>query len=374
MPRLFLTLLALVPLVLPAPLLAADELESALRRRFAGEDESWMLDAILSDGRQLQAFVKEGGAASRGDEAAQRDFELRWRKKLVGFAEQYHRHLTTHDILPDAPSVEKMITEYEFNVTNHWLMAQPKAVQEAALKDIADGNAVLGLFRGTVEKRVRAKRKAAAQTIGKYLLTAPAREALAYVPPPPKPPETVKPPVVAEKPPVVAAKPPPKPAAKPEVRAGTEPEPPAVDAAALEELRRAEAEARAASAASEAETASRQAGKAFGGAAPMGGSVAAPTDASMGLARPLPNAGLLAAPEPGASQGGGFVVNAPPTPFASRDSVVRSSPGKVIMERIVPAAAGAVLGGLAGFFLGGPFGLLAGLLVGAAAGYLLTKK
>lgn len=165
----------------------------ALRARFAPQ-EQWMLDAILSDDAQDAAF--HGEAAKAKSEAEARAFELRWRKKAIAFAEQYHRVLETTDIIPNADSVEKMVSPYEFAVENYWFARQPKEKQEEFKKSIAEGNAVLGLMRGTVEKRVREGRKKAADEIERYIESPPVRDALAWheeAPPAPSKPAPAKP-------------------------------------------------------------------------------------------------------------------------------------------------------------------------------------
>jgi uncharacterized protein YcfJ len=46
---------------------------------------------------------------------------------------------------------------------------------------------------------------------------------------------------------------------------------------------------------------------------------------------------------------------------------------KAAFHKYVPAGAGALVLGLAGFLLGGPIGLVAGLLIGAVAGHYVGK-
>ena len=162
---------------------------AALRKVFKAE-EQWLLSVLLSDEAQAKAFEEEGRLAAQADEAARKDFELRWRRKTVDFARQYQRHLTATDIVPDAPSIEKMVTDFEFNVMNYWLMHQSPKVQAEVRKDLADGNSVLGFMRGTVESRVRAKRKEAAAEMAKYIASPESQAALAYKGPKPPASET----------------------------------------------------------------------------------------------------------------------------------------------------------------------------------------
>lgn len=301
---------------------------STLRQRFTDE-EQWMLSVVLSDPDQKKAFDSQAAAAAKADEAARSTFETRWRKRIVDFANTYHDHLTTKDIVPNASSVEKMVDDWEFAVMNHWLKHQSEAKREEVLKDLSDGNAVLGFMRGTVEKRVRESRKKAAAELARYLLTPQAVAAAKFV----------------EKPAI-------------EVARGAW--------GAGEQARRAPTP----------EDASRQAGRVFDQSPPQPGDAPPPVDASKPVPAPVPGA----APEkpPGLSapitaSPGGFKVTPPPSPIVDRESQAPKKSAFSVIARKAAPIAGGLLGALIGFLVGGPVGALIGAAAGAAAGFAARK-
>lgn len=328
-----------------------DSMAAALRKVFKPE-EQWLLSVVLSDEAQAKAFEEEGRLAAQADETARKDFEMRWRKKAVGFAQQYQRHLTATDIVPDAPSIEKMVSDFEFNVMNYWLMHQSLKVQAEVRKDLADGNSVLGFMRGTVEERVRRKRKEAAAEMARYISSAQSQAALAYKSPQP-PAAGTKP---EDKPPAADRKPPVQ--EKPQVDAPKE--------SAREQLERAAGESGAGARAPTPEEASGGADSRFSGGGADG---APPAGSSPGVSPSLPNAGLV-----GPQDGPGFQVKPPPAPVLDRESKTKSNPILAMAKEMVPSILGAVLGGLLSFFIGGPIGLIVGAVLGAGAGYMLKGK
>jgi hypothetical protein len=165
-----------------------------VRQQIPGED-LWMLDVVLSDARQADAFNKDMAAASApgADKAA---VTMRWRKKIAEFAQKHKAYLDNTDIVPNAESVQKMVSPYEFAVTSYWLNRQPRSKQEEVRAQVEKGNSWLLLARGKVEASVRDGRKEASARLGTYLAAPPVREAVAYREPAPvqvvhkpKPPE-----------------------------------------------------------------------------------------------------------------------------------------------------------------------------------------
>ncbi|MBI5200227.1 MAG: hypothetical protein HY925_01460 [Elusimicrobia bacterium] len=327
------------------PALAALILVSAFTARAAdpspspfSADESWMLSVVLSDPDQKRAYDADSAAAAAGDAAAKATFENRWRKRIVEFANAYHQQLSSKDITPNAPSVERMVDDWEFNVMNYWLSAQTPKKRQEVMKDIADGNSVLGFMRGTVESRVRENRKKAAEEMARYVVSPKAVAALKYVEPP---------------------------------------------ARTIDVARRAAGNGRAADTpgATPEETASR-AGQTFNGAAPQPGDSASPVDATRPAAPPVPapasggsttertQGGLTA---PVTSSPGGFRVAPPPSPLVARDNTAPKEAGWKVLARKAAPAAGGILGAIIGFLVAGPIGALIGAVGGAALGYGAKK-
>lgn len=344
-----------------------DSMGAALRKVFKAE-EQWLLSVLLSDEAQAKAFEEEGRLAAQADEAARKDFELRWRRKTVDFARQYQRHLSATDIVPDAPSIEKMVTDFEFNVMNYWLMHQSPKVQAEVRKDLADGNSVLGFMRGTVESRVRAKRNEAAAEMAKYIASPESQAALAYKGPKPPASET-KP--DAKPQPKSQPKPESKPQPKPPIPGQTPAEPEKPQASppqesAREQLERAAGESGTGARAPSPEDAAGGADRQFSGGGDHG---LPPAYSSPENTPSLPNAGLV-----GPQTGGGFQVKPPPAPVLDRESKAKSNPIMAMAKEMMPSIVGGILGGLLSFFIGGPIGLIVGAVLGAGAGYLLKNK
>lgn len=323
--RLSWALSALLVVALAGPALASDP---ELRGRFKG-DEQWMLSVILSDTDQKAAFDKQAAEASTP--AAKDAFEQRWRKRIVQFAEEYKRHLETTDIIPNAPTVEKMVNDWEFAITSHWLNHQPPERQKQVLSDISDGNAALGWFRGTVEKRIREKRKLAAADLAAYIGTPEAARSLAWTEPPPQ--------------------------------------------TARRQLEQAEGSGRAAREAPTAEEATRRAGEVFAGTPKKPGDVTPPPSSGDAVTVPpqLPSrrAGDLVGlnPPSPSTPGSGLKIAPPPSPLVNRDAEPskKRGPMGVLVKKFAPAAGG-ILGAILGFIFGGPVGALIGAAAGAALG------
>lgn len=312
--------------------LAAPALATNPRDAFKG-DEAWMLSVILSDPDQKAAFDQQAAAAK--DSASQTAFEQRWRKKIVDFAGEYHRHLTTTDILPNAPTIEKMVNEWEFAVMSHRLNHLPKEKQQEVLSDISDGNSALGWLRGTVEGKIRAKRKEAAADAAKYLQSPDAVAARSYVE---KPPER-----------------------------------------ALDQARQAADSGRAAQGAPSVEEATRRAGEMFTGTPTLPGDVPATTNSDSAVSVPPPGTPSSArtglSPNLTASPGGGLRIAPPPSPILDREAAPKATKGGamgVLVKKFAPAAGG-ILGAILGFILGGPIGALIGAAAGAALGFGAKK-
>lgn len=311
--------------------------DPSLRARFAGE-EAWMLSVVLSDPEQQKAFDADVAAASNGDAAAKTAFENRWRKRIVEFANAYHQHLTSKDIAPNAPSVERMVDDWELAVMNHWLNHQTEKRRKEVLKDLADGNSVLGFMRGAVEGRVRDNRREAAEKLARYVVSPSAVAAVKFV------------------------------------------ERPAIDVA-----RRASGNGRAAERpGATPEEAARRVGEVFNGTPPKpGDATPPPVDAGKPVVAPVPAGGGRApAPElarggltaPVTSSLGGFRIAPPPSPIVDRDSTApKKSAWSVIARKAAPTVGGGLLGALLGFLVAGPIGALVGAAVGAAAGYAAGK-
>lgn len=328
--RLSWALSALLALALAGPALASDP---ELRGRFKG-DERWMLSVILSDPDQKAAFDKQSEEAAKGDAAAKDAFEHRWRKRIVQFAGEYQRHLTTTDILPNAPTVEKMVNDWEFAITSHWLNHQTPEKQKEVMSDLSDGNAALGWFRGTVEKKIREKRKQAAAEMEAYVSSPEAARALAWV----EPVQTAR-----------------------------------------RQAEQASGAGRAAQEAGSPEEAARRAGEVFAGT-PRRQDDATPPPAGSGepvnVPEPPRRSGNLigltppTVPAPGA----GLRIAPPPAPLVNRDAepAKKGSPMGVLVKKFAPAAGG-ILGAILGFVFGGPIGALIGAAVGAAAGFAAKK-
>ncbi len=318
-------------LVLSAATARADEYP------FKG-DEAWMLSVVLSDPDQKRAYDADSAAAASGDAAAKTAFENRWRKRIVEFATAYHQQLTTKDITPNAPSVERMVDDWEFAVMNHWLAAQPPQKRQEVMKDLSDGNSVIGFMRGTVEGRVRENRKKAAEGMARYMVSPKAVAALRFTEPPPR---------------------------------------------TIDVARRAAGNGRAAEQpATTPEEAAGRAGQTFNGAAPQPGDSAPAVDATKPIVpAPAPAGGSTGTPEraqggltaPLTSSPGGFRVAPPPSPIVNRDSdAPKQSAWKVIAKKAAPAAGG-ILGAIIGFLVAGPIGALIGAAVGAAVGFGARK-
>lgn len=286
-------------------------------------DEQWMLAVVLSDDKQKAAFEAEAAAAAKADPGEQERFALRWRKKVAGIAEEYKKLLDT-DIVPNAPSIEKMVSENEFNLTNYWLMYQPEARKKQILSDISLGNAVLSFRRGDVEAKIKENRKAASAGLAAYMATQPVKEALAY-------------------------KDPPKPGK------------------AIDELEDAARKAEQAKNAPTPEKASDKADQSFSGKGPTPGEPAPAAGDAAAKTPPLSPAA------PGAIQGG-LTFRPPPNPMLDREKPTKQSTVGVLAKKFGPAIGGGLLGGILGFLLGGPIGMVVGALIGGGAGYYLGKK
>lgn len=292
-----------------------------------------MLSVILSDPDQKSAFEQQAAAAK--DPASQAAFEQRWRKKVVDFAGEYHRHLTTTDIVPNAPTIEKMVNEWEFAVMSHRLNHLPKAKQQEVLSDLSDGNSALGWLRGTVEGKVRGKRKEAAADMERYLQSSDAVAARSYVE---KPPEK-----------------------------------------ALDQAKQAASSGEAAKGAGSVEDATRRAGEMFTGTPTLPGDV--PATVTNGSAVTVPPPGTQSPARTGlspnltASPSGGLKIAPPPSPILDREAAPKSGKGGamgVLVKKFAPAAGG-ILGAILGFIFGGPIGALIGAAAGAALGYGAKK-
>jgi hypothetical protein len=160
-------------------------LEGALRGRFLPE-EQWLLDAVLSDSARREAFVSEGKSAREGGEAGMKDFEMRWRKKTVELASEFREHVRTHDVVPNAQTIETMVDAYEQRMMNHWIRFQPDEKRRKILSDTRYGNYALKIpfSRQILENQVRGARKDGVLEIDRYLELPSSKEAKAYSPPP----------------------------------------------------------------------------------------------------------------------------------------------------------------------------------------------
>ncbi|MBI4348308.1 MAG: hypothetical protein HY553_15815 [Elusimicrobia bacterium] len=317
-------------LLLSAVLARAED----LRSRFTG-DEAWMLAVVLSDPEQQKAFESQAAAASNGDAAAKNSFEQRWRKRIVEFANAYHQHLTTNDIVAGAPSIERMVDDWEFAVMNHRLNHLPEAKRQEALKDLSDGNAFLGWARGKVEDAVREKRRKLAQEISAYIVSPPAVKAVSFV-----------------------------------------------DTPAIDVARQASGSGQAGRHAPTEEEASRRAGEVFNQTPPRAGDTPAPVQAGpppVSVPAPAAGGGGTTPERPGLSapvtaSPGGFRVAPPPSPIVNRDAPAqKGNPWGVLARKALPAAGGGLLGALIGFLVGGPIGALVGAAIGGLAGYAAGK-
>ena len=365
------------------PSRAPEDPSEALQRRVPA-DEQWLLSAVLSDESQKAAFDAEARKAMAAGAAEQADFLMRWRKKELAFAQEYARYVASTDIVKDAPTVEKMVSDYEFTVMNYWLMHQPADKQKEVMKDISDGNAALGWFRGTVEGRVRANRKKAADELMSYLNSKSVKEVLAYAPPgtkppadqakaPPKTPPAAQPPSDQAKVPPPGEKTPPMGEQVP-AAPGPVGKTPGQDSA-LDQARQGAANGNAAAGDGSLEGAAGRSDTTFAGSAPGAGSDTPVFAGEQGVPPPgggaaLPGAdisgGLFASP----GSPGGFHIKPPPAPLINREEPQKSgSSFGFIAKKALPPAGGAILGGILGFLFGGPIGMIIGALAGGAIGY-----
>ncbi|MEK7858326.1 MAG: hypothetical protein AAB320_04210 [Elusimicrobiota bacterium] len=324
------TIIALA-LALSLPSLHAAETtpSETMRQRFAGEQEPWLLAAILSDDAQKAAFDSQAAEAVKGGAPAQETFTLRWRQKVANFAGQFKQNLDTTDIVPNAPTVEGMATPYEFQVMSYWMLHQTPQKQKEIKDDIAMGNGLLkvNIGRDRVETSVRESRKKAAAGLGVYIAQPDVKKALAFKEPPKAQPALDQ----AEKAGEIAKNAPTK------------------------------------------EQAADAIDKVFSGAPPRKDEKG--EDAPVVVVPPttVPNLDAkLTLPAAGTPQGG-FTIKAPPAPLLDQNKPQEGDPvWKTMVKKFAPAA-GAVLGGIIGLLLGGPIGMLIGAAAGAALGFGVKK-
>lgn len=327
------TIIALA-LALSLPAVQAAEIPPAdtMRQRFAGEQEPWLLSAILSDDAQKAAFDIQAAEAVKAGAAAQETFTLRWRQKVATFAGQFKQNLDTTDIVANAATVEGMATPYEFQVMSYWMLHQTPEKQKEIKSDIAMGNGLLkvNIGRDRVESAVREKRKKAAGDLGLYIAQPDVKKALAFKEPP----------------------------------------------KAMPALEQAEKAAEIAKNAPNKEQGADAIDKVFSGTPPRKGEKG--EDAPVVVVPPsstVPNLDAkLTLPAAGTPQGG-FTIKPPPKPVLDQANPQTGEPAwKTMAKKIAPAAGGAILGGILGFLLGGPIGMVIGAAICAYAGHKIGQK
>lgn len=359
---------AAVPAGPPTPL------AEAMRQGFA-QEEQWMLDTLLSQEGQRKEFEAEAARAAVGGEREKQDFTRKWRRRMIALVQQYRKELTK-DIVPNAPGIEKMVSNFEAWVTYYRLKRQPLETQQAAQSKISWGNSILGVNRDYVENGVRENRRDSIASLNRYLASEEARLAMAEKPPP------------ARKP--APSRPAPSPAAPsaqdaPQIARTSQEEPRAEEGGApglardsgnpeaaepghrpegadtLELARAIERQLREAERSPSEEAAAQGTDQGFsGGEAPPG---EAPPPVAAGESEPGGlRQGLTFNPE---EAGDGLRFDEPPPPLVQDGE---SGAGK---GRFLGLGLGAAIGGAIGFVVGRGIGAVVGALLLAAVGYLI---
>ncbi len=381
----FAILAVLLPLA-AAPLRAQTDPAVAFRLQFKPY-EQWMLDVVLSDPKQKAAWDASAVNAAKSGDDDTREL-MKWRKTLISFVEYYKKELDTTDIVPNAPSVEKMVTPEEFNVTQYYWLRQPKDKQAGMKSDIATGNNLLNWGgRKLVESKVRAGRVTFSGDLGQYLNDPDSKKALAWVEPPSKPapvPVVTQQPLDQPSPAPAPTKPPPKPIPaapkpppKPQPTQTTPPAPTAPPVNPTGARDQAESIARNSVPNGAPEGSAERAGSGFTGSGAHPPPAPTPVDATGGGAPSSPPDAqqVPSLPPPAGAPSGGFVVAPPPSPVLDQEKPVKEggSKFKILAVKYGPGVLGAVgvgllFGFLAAMFLG-PIGAIAVGLAGAALGY-----